>query len=637
MLDTLFLVGVLVLNQGANPQTDSPVKQEAQRVFAQVSESVFLVEMVDDKGATVATGTAFLIGPKSLLTNAHVVADGECRLRVGPARIKCSVARSDSAHDLAELVIDSELVAKMLKLEVNPVPAGSTVYVVSNALGMERTISQGLVSASRKVDGQELIQLSAAISPGSSGGPVVGSAGEVVGVVVGSRIDGQLVNFAIPAKTARAFLDGTLTLDSFASIVARISDLSDAQSAMQYSSDPESPYGKNAAQITTLVRRAASLATEVAEYLKVVELSQWRDRPLAIEAAHKAAAGVRPPKDALLKLSELLVAAAEAEGTGASEKARSLAEAEVVSQKALNSYGSSEDTLYGLSEVQRARGQASLAIATLKKASAVENGKSDRVIESLARLTASSGQLVESEKWLDTLIERDSVAGFTYWLLGDFYEPISPKLAAKSYDRGAALSKGAFSVGLWTDAAEQWLAANAEDEALGSARAAIDAGKGLGTVSKQLSYAHRVVSMVLLDRGLKEVALTEARLAVDLNRDSGLANWAFASALAKNDRKLEAIDAFKSALRLTDGKHAEMHFELAAVYFQLERWADAQSSYEIASRLAPNDPSTTYNVAICLYNLGKKTDALPWLEETLRRSPSASLRVKTEQLIKQIR
>jgi S1-C subfamily serine protease len=74
------------------------------------------------------------------------------------------------------------------------------VFAVGNPGGLEGTFSQGIVSSLRDLDGLSLLQITAPISPGSSGGPIVDEKGEVVGVAVATFKGGQNLNFAVPAK-----------------------------------------------------------------------------------------------------------------------------------------------------------------------------------------------------------------------------------------------------------------------------------------------------------------------------------------------------------------------------------------------------------------------------------------------------
>ena len=148
-----------------------------QAVYAAVAPSVFVVEARGGNDSAVGLGTAFLAsveGTTWLVTAAHVVAGAESVvLRVGPVTLPCSVAKVNSSIDLAVLTPAGELNSAPLRLaDTLPAP-GTAIFVVGNPLGLERSISQGLITTKREIDGRVLAQMSAQMSPGSSGGPVV--------------------------------------------------------------------------------------------------------------------------------------------------------------------------------------------------------------------------------------------------------------------------------------------------------------------------------------------------------------------------------------------------------------------------------------------------------------------------------
>ena len=79
-------------------------------------------------------------------------------------------------------------------------------YAIGNSEGFGKTISEGLFAGYRNLDGRRVAEISAAISPGSSGGPIVNVAGDVVGVAEGSFMDGRNLNFAVPRDIVREFM-----------------------------------------------------------------------------------------------------------------------------------------------------------------------------------------------------------------------------------------------------------------------------------------------------------------------------------------------------------------------------------------------------------------------------------------------
>lgn len=101
----------------------------------------------------------------------------------------------DSDQDESSAI--SRLTAIPLHTEV-PLSIGSKVFCIGNPLGLSHTLSEGIVSGYRKKDGIGMIQITAPISPGSSGGPVLTDTGRALGIVTASRVEGQNINFAVP-------------------------------------------------------------------------------------------------------------------------------------------------------------------------------------------------------------------------------------------------------------------------------------------------------------------------------------------------------------------------------------------------------------------------------------------------------
>jgi tetratricopeptide (TPR) repeat protein len=90
------------------------------------------------------------------------------------------------------------------------VVAGQKVYTVSAPKGLSQSVSDGLLSAVRSLDGQQYLQITAPVSPGSSGGPVFNAAGEVIGVIKGLIASGENLNFAIPIDAAVRLLNAPM-------------------------------------------------------------------------------------------------------------------------------------------------------------------------------------------------------------------------------------------------------------------------------------------------------------------------------------------------------------------------------------------------------------------------------------------
>lgn len=173
--------------------------------------STVTVETQDHWGRHLGQGSGFVIAAGLILTNAHVVG-GSTSVQVrwvegGGAAVEAQILHSCHGRDLALLGFDFAA-GPALVLRTEDAPAiGDDVYVVGSPYGLEGTFSAGLVSSYRHSGGELLMQITAPVSPGSSGGPVLDDNARVVGVVVSGVRAGQNLNFVIPTSVVMSFLE----------------------------------------------------------------------------------------------------------------------------------------------------------------------------------------------------------------------------------------------------------------------------------------------------------------------------------------------------------------------------------------------------------------------------------------------
>ncbi len=181
--------------------------------------SVLLLRVLDRSGQELGSGTGFFASSDGLLvTNHHVIASAP-RLEAVPAegsplQIRGVVAE-DPVNDLAVLRIETEQSRPLPLGSDDVLDPGERIVVLGGPLGLAGSLSEGIVSAIRDSSELEhhedgaspLLQITAAISPGSSGSPVMTLDGEVVGVVVSQYRVGQNLNFAVPVAALHRLLD----------------------------------------------------------------------------------------------------------------------------------------------------------------------------------------------------------------------------------------------------------------------------------------------------------------------------------------------------------------------------------------------------------------------------------------------
>lgn len=170
----------------------------ARQIAARVLPSVVLVETSCGRGRTML-GSGFVVGQGMVATNRHMVECGDESyvMLVGQDQKYRVVAKYlDAVHDLAILKADGLNAAALPLSDAQNLSIGDKVYAAGNPKGLEGTFSDGIISGLRYSAGR--IQFTAAISPGSSGGPVVDEMGRVIGVTVSYLEGGQNLNFAVP-------------------------------------------------------------------------------------------------------------------------------------------------------------------------------------------------------------------------------------------------------------------------------------------------------------------------------------------------------------------------------------------------------------------------------------------------------
>lgn len=167
-----------------------------------LSESVVLLEVYDDNNDMVATGSGFYIyDDKTIATNFHVIADAYTVIAITEDGQKFTIDKTQGYNEQKDIAI--------LKTKngsgINPLPLieskhlnkGQEVIAVGSPLGIQNVVSTGIISAIHNEDETIMIQTTAPISSGSSGGVLSTKDGKVVGMTSGSFTDGQNLNLAV--------------------------------------------------------------------------------------------------------------------------------------------------------------------------------------------------------------------------------------------------------------------------------------------------------------------------------------------------------------------------------------------------------------------------------------------------------
>lgn len=187
----------------------APVRVHAQEsshqsIIAKIQPSVVTIRVQGRDGDELGIGTGFVIDSDGLIaTNFHVINEGRAftvQTASGQPLTVLSVQASDVSSDLALIKVDAGEtdLAALEFAAAESSEQGLRVLAFGNPLGLRNSVVEGIISARREVEGQELLQLAMPIEPGNSGGPLVDLDGRVHGIInMKSAIDDNL-GFAIP-------------------------------------------------------------------------------------------------------------------------------------------------------------------------------------------------------------------------------------------------------------------------------------------------------------------------------------------------------------------------------------------------------------------------------------------------------
>lgn len=179
----------------------------AEQVYAKVSPSVWRVTTYDVDNLPMGQGSGVVVGATEVVTNCHVLAKAK---RVAVRREKESLDAKltlwDVKRDLCQLTVTGLKAPAVALGDASRIVVGQNVFAIGNPKGLDLTMSAGLVSSLRRNDAGQLvlIQTSAAISSGSSGGGLFDDEGRLIGLTtLQATGDAQNLNFAIPVDWVR--------------------------------------------------------------------------------------------------------------------------------------------------------------------------------------------------------------------------------------------------------------------------------------------------------------------------------------------------------------------------------------------------------------------------------------------------
>ena len=201
------IAAVLILfSQGVFKAKPQPFSEDTAAIEA-ADASVVTIFCYDHNGELAATGSGFIaFDGKTVVTNYHVMTSAyTCKISTNQdiSYEVSKIMRYSEDQDIAILILSEDTGLTPLPLgDSTTVKKGETVVAIGSPLGIKNTVSTGVLSGRLMEDNMDVLQFTAPISSGSSGGALFDDHGNVIGITYATIIDGQNLNLAIPIELA---------------------------------------------------------------------------------------------------------------------------------------------------------------------------------------------------------------------------------------------------------------------------------------------------------------------------------------------------------------------------------------------------------------------------------------------------
>lgn len=200
--------------QGRRPQSPGVLRREMSfEELARLASSVVMITVHHPSGEPAGSGSGIMVGPGGyILTNHHVASHGSFYTVSIEGENHTyrteEIIKYNSLYDLAVIRIDRRLTPLPIFQGNPPLVRGQKVVAIGSPLGLFNSVSDGIISGFRTIRNVDMIQFTAPISHGSSGGAVLNMYGEVIGISTAGMDDGQNINLAMGYEVINMFIQG---------------------------------------------------------------------------------------------------------------------------------------------------------------------------------------------------------------------------------------------------------------------------------------------------------------------------------------------------------------------------------------------------------------------------------------------
>ncbi len=528
-------------------------------LIKKVKPSVVLIETFDKDNKPIGQGSGFFIDNKGrLITNHHVVEgaySATIKTSTGKEYPVQGIVAKDTEADIVKLVVNlPDANTTFLNLSVNVPSEGEDIFVIGNPLGLESTVSTGIVSAVRDIPAfGKILQITAPISPGSSGSPVINRKGEVIGIATLIVTKGQNLNFAIPSDKIIALKETSKTTlsESYASLTA---DPNDAQKLIV--KGLIELWQENWSAALTYFQKATEKNLDYAEaWFYVGYCYHFLGRYQEAIEAYKQASRIKP--DVANPHYNLGVA--------------------------YGKLGRKQDEIESFKQAIRIKPDFAKAHYTLGLIYAIL-GRYEDAVESCKQAIRIKPDYADAHWCLG------SACGF----LGRFQDAIEPYKqvirikpddADAHYNLGVAYSK------------------------IGRFEEAIESSKQAIRIKPDVAGAHSNLGLAYSKLGRWQEAIEACKQAIRIKPDYVDAWFNLGVTYAELGRHQDEIEAYKQAIRIKPD-YAKIHYNLGVVYGKLGRYQDEIEAYKQAIRIKPDWAGAHWGLGITYLVTGDKGSAL---------------------------
>jgi TonB family protein len=206
---------VSLVMTGIAAEQSVPARKDIPEIARAAIGSIVSIIMSNKQGQPVAQGSGFFISKDGwVVTNYHVINGGSSaliKLPNGTFFAVDGVIAADKDRDIAIIKARGDDFRMLTLGDSDQLQVGEEVVAIGSPLLLESTVSNGIVSGIREMKASEVLQITAPISHGSSGGPLFDMSGEVIGITTFAFRGGENLNFAIPINALKSMLENHTT------------------------------------------------------------------------------------------------------------------------------------------------------------------------------------------------------------------------------------------------------------------------------------------------------------------------------------------------------------------------------------------------------------------------------------------